>query len=370
MKKVLTIVVWFSLLLALTFFSAFFLIGRTTILDYSAKVKPYSIVFKSRDELRRAREGSSNLIIFMGDSSVAQPPWAIKGLPGIPKLLENEMRRLYPELGETRVVEWAFGGARMFHYYCLLFEAAPYKPDLVIVPINWRSLGPELAQWQKTFEFPELSAMVPSKERANPAAKDVFQFEGISRPKQSLYMFYRPTLYFSGLKMWFRIQSGMESPSDPLENLLNELPPAKQLIANFSEEKLFSQYEIRITDDNSQLETMRLLVEAADRLDMKVLFYITPIHIEEMSRRRAFEPDVLRESLGRVTESARSETSVCLNLLGLFGEENFIDCFEHYSPIGNHKVALALAPTVSKILKPADNGSKLSQARPMEGHKR
>jgi hypothetical protein len=89
---------------------------------------------------------------------------------------------------------------------------------------------------------------------------------------------------------------------------------------------------------------------------MNLLFYITPIHVDEMRRRPRFNARTYRESIGRVVEAATSETSSCLNLLALLREEEFIDFYEHYRPEGNRRIARALTPAVYKLIASAEGG--------------
>jgi len=350
MEKPLSILLWHVLSLLCVLVVALLAIGKSSILECSAKTKPYAVVFQTRNLLGRANQASDRLIIFFGDSSVAQPPWAERDAPDIPTILQHELRKGHPEFGEVSVVTGAFNGARMFHYYCLLFEAEKYSPDLVIIPINWRSLGPKSPEWREKYPFFELSALVPLGERTFESGERIFQLEDIPPSRQLMYSLHRPLLYLRGLRMWTRIKLGMESKEEPLSSRVKELPTAEVMIGLFSDEELFRTYANEIAGDNSQLAILRSLVETSNRRGLKVLFYITPIHAQEMRRRPRFRVPTLWESIGRVVQAATSETSICLNLLELLGAEDFIDFYEHYKPEGNRMIATALVPGVQELI--------------------
>jgi len=352
----LSIVLWHLFSLGCVSLFALYAIGKPSVLACSSKLKPYAVAFQTKSLLEQACLSSDRLIIFFGDSSVAQPPWAESNSPGIPATLAAELRASYPEIGEVSVVEWAFNGARMFHYYCLLFEAAKYSPDAVIIPINWRSLGPKSEEWRRIYHFPELSALVPLREMAFEPGKGVFELEDIPPLGRFAYVFHRPMLYLRGMRMWLRIRLGMESEGDPASVRPETLPPVSVLMSFFSDEELFRTYANDIARGNTQLRILRALTEAAGRQGMNVLFYITPIHVDELRRRPRFNARMCRESVGRVVEAATSETSMCLNLLELLREEDFIDFYEHYRPEGNRKIARALAPAVRRLIATADEG--------------
>ncbi|UCD58517.1 MAG: hypothetical protein JSV16_05230 [Candidatus Hydrogenedentota bacterium] len=352
MTKVLHIFLWYVFSVSFVLLSAPPFIGKPVLLKYSAKLKPYGMIFQTVPEIRGARSSSDEIILFFGDSSVVQPPWAKKDTPHIPALLQTELQQNHPEVGKVSLIEWAFGGARLFHYYCLLFEAEKCSPALLIIPINWRSLGPRSVEWSELFAFHELSALVPFSERVNRYGDSPLHLEGISLTRHVKYsLSQRPLLYLSGLKLWARTTFGIEPEQESLSDPPGELPSAKELIGQFSDEKLFAQYANELAPNNLQLRVLRSLVETSARRGIKLLFYITPIHVDEMRQRKLFQPTKFRNSVERVVESATSETSMCLNLVSLLGEEDFIDYFEHYSLEGNQKIARALAPMIPELLK-------------------
>ncbi|MBI4831835.1 MAG: hypothetical protein HY801_09845 [Candidatus Lindowbacteria bacterium] len=350
MKKILQLILWYGLFIAALFLLPLLVVGKTAVLKSSERIKPYAVIFQTREK-RTAARTNDEVIIFFGDSSVSGPPWAEKDKPRTPALLETELRESYPDLGRVSVLDWSFDGARLFHYYCLLFEAEKYSPALVIVPINWRGLGPTAAGWKELYDFPELSASVPLSERGFSPGKKFFAVEGISALKQINYLPMRPTLYITGLKMWARISLHMEPEEEPMSHLRGTLPDPAWLMTQLSDYYLFTQYPNDLSDRSVQLWSLRWLAETASRKNIRLLFYITPIHVEEIRNREVFDPVRFQQSLWKIAAFSNCGTSICVNLVDLLHEKDFIDCFEHYTHSGNTKVATALASSVNELMK-------------------
>jgi hypothetical protein len=325
------------------------MIGPQTALKYAVKIAPYAVIYHNRPA-RAANASTGRLIFYFGDSSVAPPPWARTDTPRIPAVLEDVLADSYPELGPVTVVDWSFAGARLFHYYCLLFEAADYSPDLIIIPINWRNLGPRSWESEERFSFRELGALVPLSECTTSAEKAILRREGISAPKRFFSPLTQPVLCIKGLKTWGRIRLGLESEEDPAARLLEGLRSDETIIDRFGDKQLFEQYTLEVSTSNPHLETLRLLAETATRRRNVLLFYITPIHIDEMRQRKPFDPFIFADSVVRLANTTTFGTSFCLSLVSLLRETDFIDCFEHYTPEGNRTIARALAPEVRKLL--------------------
>jgi len=350
MKSCLQILTWCLVSLTLIFLMALRTTGQSDAMRHAAKIKPYAAAFQTADEIREARRRNEKIILFFGDSSVAQPPWAEKHASGIPALLEENVRGSSSAPRDVSIIDWAFNGARLFHYYCLLFEAEKHEPALIVIPINWRMMGPRSTEWKTKFTFAELSAAVPPGERARATGRSMLEREGVTPARHVLYSLRRPLLSITGLKMWGRIRLGMEPEEDPSSDLLEGLPQARELITRVSDKRLFKNYTAEITDDNSQLAALRSLVETSTRRDIRVLFYLTPIHLQEMHRRKRFDRASFSKSVARVAASATSETCACLDMTSLLGEEDFIDYFEHYTEEGNRTIARALAPEVTRLI--------------------
>lgn len=357
MKAVLKILFWLSAILAGSFLVACCAIGRETLLAHAAKVKPYAVAFQRASDQPDAGGGSESApgrpVVFLGDSSVAQPPWAVEGSPPIPALLQDAIREVSPRYGQIQVIDWSYPGARPFHYYCLLFLAEKRGFSLLIIPINWRGLGPGSSEWRRMCAFPELSALVPARERRFPSGRAVMAAEDISPLRQRFYLLHRPLLFLAGLKPYVSSRFTSDVEDVPQRRTLQMLSPDDHIIERYSDDRLFRQYPEEIPEGAQALRTLDSIVETASRRRLTVLFYIAPIHLDEMRRRPAFDAAAFAASVDRITAAATSETTVCLNLTDLLRERDFIDNIEHYAPAGNRAVAAALAPKVQELLPAA-----------------
>ncbi|RJP19358.1 MAG: hypothetical protein C4520_12980 [Candidatus Abyssobacteria bacterium SURF_5] len=355
---------WYTLFLIIPTGAALCALGGDAILTESAKVKPYAVVFRDAKEARAARRKSDRLIIFLGDSSVAQPPWAEKGTPRTPALLESELSRSHPQLGTVSVLDWSFDGARFFHYFCLLFHALEYEPDLVIIPINWRNLGPSSWEQDPIYAFRELSRLVPLSERDRPASRRLFARENISGRAHLMHIARHPLLYLEGLRVWSRDRLGIRQTPD-LENL--QLPSVAEFMAGFSDRKLLEFYPPEISPQNPQVDTLRALAQAYAESGLRTLFYITPIHMDELRSRKPFDEAAFRTSTQMVAAAVSSEGGGCVDVSGLLEESLFIDCFEHYSPRGNLALARALAPEAVRLVS-APRPQRMPERPPAQTH--
>lgn len=351
-RRIMRILFSFVLLLAIFFLGALLLAGRSRLLTHAAKIKPYSIAYLSPYLLTGQETGSDpqNLVIFLGDSSVAQAPWAQKGLPGIPDLLQGVLHESYQPTPHILVSDWSFAGGRLFHYYCLLFEAEKHSPSLLVIPINWRSIGPLSDEWNEAFAYPELSSLVPEPELSFPSSEKMMKIEGISHSMQILYAVHRPMLYVTGLKALILSELGSDPPLAPQIEVLQKLAPGEHLIERYSDDRLFRQYANLVAEDTVSLQALRLIVETAARRNLKVLFYITPIHLDEMRSRASFDATAFETSIERIIKAGSSDSTICLDLSALLTEDAFVDNYEHYTREGNYRIALALAPAVEESL--------------------
>jgi hypothetical protein len=319
---------------------------------HAASIKPYSVAYHSSypSAEEEAGSGPQNRVIFLGDSSVAQPPWAEKGSPSIPHLLQAIVNEPYQQTPHILVSDWSFAGGRLFHYYCLLFEAERQNSSLLVIPINWRSIGPLSVEWNKAFAFPELSSLVPAPERSFPSGEEMMNIEGISQYRQALYAAHRPLLYVTGLKALILSKLASEPPVAPQIEVLQKLPPGEHLIERYSDARLFRQYANVVTEDTPSLHALRLIVETSQRRDLRVLFYITPIHLDEMRSRPSFDETAFETSIEGMVTAGSSDSTICLDLSGLLTEDEFVDNYEHYTREGNRKIAVVLAPAVEESL--------------------
>lgn len=344
--------VWLSVSLAGLFLVALPVAGRSTLLHHAAEVKPYAVAYQpvSTASTSDAQPTAEHLIVFLGDSSVAQPPWAAKDSPAIPALLRDALRESASRGASARVVDWSFAGARLFHYYCLLFEAEKFSPSLIVIPINRRGLGPIADEWSEKFAFRELSSLVPLAERSSPMGAAVMRVEGVGSSRQRFSAIHRPVLYVAGMKNWILSPFRAEPGPAPQLKTLQALPPGEHIIERYTDERLFTQYPCVVAADSPPMTALRAIVEAAERHGTAVLFYTTPIHLDEMRRRPRFEAATFAASTESIVATATSNATACLDLSDLLREDDFLDNYEHYTPDGNRAIAMALAPEVSRLL--------------------
>jgi hypothetical protein len=325
-------------------YAAVRLTGAGTLLRHAAAVKPYAPIFQTAGALCEAASEDRGIIVFLGDSSVSQPPWADPGAPGIPALLQAELGGT----GECMVADWSYPAATFFDYYCLLFEARRYSPSVVIIPINWRNLGPLSWERAKPPAFPELSAAVPLTGAGTPS--DLLDSKGIGVTQRLVAPAHRPMLYLTGLRGLARTKAGFESDRGSFPR--DKMPSPGELAALLSDARLFSLYA-PVQPGDEQVEALCQIARAARPGGPRLLFYMTPIHMEEMRKRSARAAEAVLESTDAVAALLVAEGAECVNLAGILSECEFIDTAEHYTAEGNRKIARALAPAVRGMLTPA-----------------
>ena len=353
-SRILRILLWFSVSLAGLFLVTLLVAGRSTLLRHAAQVKPYAVAYQPVSHLAAfthdVQPTAQHLIVFLGDSSVAQPPWAAGDSPAIPAILRDALRESSPLGASVRVLDWSFAGGRLFHYYCLLFEAEKLSPSLIVIPINRRGLGTIADEWSERFAFRELASLVPLAERSFPTGAAVMRVEDVGSSRQRILAIHRPVLYVAGMKNWILSPFRAEPGPAPQLKTLRALPPGEHIIERYSDERLFTQYPRVIAHDSPPMTALRAIVETAQRRGTAVLFYTTPIHLDEMRRRPRFEAATFAASTESIVAAATSNATACLDLSDLLREDDFLDNYEHYTPDGNRAIAMALAPEVSRLL--------------------
>ncbi|UCD56270.1 MAG: hypothetical protein JSV16_10575, partial [Candidatus Hydrogenedentota bacterium] len=110
------------------------------------------------------------------------------------------------------------------------------------------------------------------------------------------------------------------------------------------------RYPMEISRDNPTLKLVRLIASTSSRRGVRVLFYITPIHVQQMRTTKNFDAAAFHRSLALVMEQGSIGTTRCVNLVDLLDESDFADGAEHYKEEGQRKLALALLPQVGEIL--------------------
>jgi len=129
-----SIVVWYFLIIGTIYSILLWTAGLKTALLHLGTGKAYSEVLLSSLDLPRKPDENRKRIFFLGDSTIAM----LKDKSNPPMLLQEELEKKYGE-GSLEVIDWAFGAASTFHYYCLACKAQDYSPALIIFDINYRS---------------------------------------------------------------------------------------------------------------------------------------------------------------------------------------------------------------------------------------
>ncbi len=301
---------------------------------------------------------ADHLIFFFGDSSVAGPFLTQRdpNYLNTPKFLESELQLLIHPHRSVRVVDWSFAAASMFEYYCLLCRAEKYAPSLIIVPINWRFFTP-LVYDDPQWDFSELSALAPLLESFGPGVESPMDIERISLTDRFNLSCRYWGLYATGVKRWLKSTfKDSEAEQDVIAARRTVAWNERRLFEKLSKEKLdydwaAQNYPMRIDEDNKMLRLLRAFSHAAERRNIQVIFYVTPINIEQIKAVGAFEADLFQESLERMVDTAASRGAVCLDLSGLLGSEFFLDPFEHYAEEGHRRIASLLLPEILEKLK-------------------
>lgn len=177
------------------------------------------------------------------------------------------------------------------------------------------------------------------------------RLEGISLLNQRLYRFHRPLLFLTGLKMCLVSRITEDSSVSPTQIAVLELfPPGEHVIERYSDGRLFTQYANTIPPESASMQVLHSIVETATRRRLKTLFYIVPIHVDEMRERVSFDAVSFDASLQRIVRATTSDVTACLDLSDLLHEDDFLDNYEHYTPPGNRAIAEALAPAAMQLL--------------------
>lgn len=361
--------------------------GVHDIASYASKSKPYSVLFgqnlwqgwggfsHSRQAAGTQKQAS---LLFFGDSNMFYPfsDEDKEMAPLLEKALSQRMRPLGP-----RVSSWQFMGAWMFHYYCMSCWALKTPPDLIIIPINWRSFSRKWTNNKKYFH-PELSGLVPLFQRFPSSQMNPIRSRNISMIKQVEYKFSLYSVYFIGIRSWARSNIKTffrkllsDEDVEALEKNDIELPGQEEIDAEFGGEatqegspkgltrRYFKPSELRlyfsmkITDSNPTIRALSALAYVASKHhDGKVLFFIWPLDADFLAENGAWDEKAYKDSLKVIMNAADSENIEVLDLSSLLDHEHFFDDTGHCRVNGREKIAEALAPKIVEILE-RDSGS-------------
>lgn len=345
------------------------LIGTREILEKAIEVKPYSVALKPSAYTAFERQEKITRILCFSDSNFFSPSE------------EDIIKKT--KLSDVAIVQQAFEGASMFDYYCLFHRAATFRPDLVIVPINWRSFG---SAWinSRMFFHPELSALVPFSSGVLSSRENPIRARGISPIKQLEYKIYLYSLYPSGIKIWLGdnmrsflgISADTRTPPSSLiegagvaiSSVLRQMD--RERVSDAIEEKmdvgevagggfgrsdadfqrLVRMYPMNVNDDNLMIIGLRALASVASQQRVKILFYIWPIDHEFLSDVGILDESALHQSKMRVKQATKKDCVYFLDLSGILQHSDFFDIHGHCKPEGYEKINAALVQQIAEIL--------------------
>ena len=352
--------------------TCFQIIGQQRILEYATESKPYALLFSKLSSGDLFENENSAKIICPGDSNYFHPPdTGFAAHPEtfdihIPGLILAEMKELEME-PEPEFLDWSYVGAHMFDYYCLYYRAVKLSPDLIIVPINWRSFGSSWIQSNAYFHA-ELSAFVPLQSDLPPTHRDPVRSKGITILEQLVYKADIISIYRAGLRNWASEVRRSTLSQQAEKSVLPEIPELLFLKNRKNGEKasekqtprrsrMKSTFPIPLPDSNLTFQRMSALAHVASQHDTKILFYIWPLDAELLAEVGALDVAAFEASKKKIRETIDADAwdnIFYVDLSGLLEHEYFDDILGHCTIKGRRKIAGALAPKIIEILEKGD----------------
>ena len=366
-NKTTRIAICYATILASVAVGLFFAVGREKLLAYATESRPYSMLFSGYSHRDLLEHSGSFKIICLGDSNYFYPPdIRFAADPEtfdahIPGLINEEMKAcgFAPEPSFT---EWAYAGANMLDYYCLFYKAVKLAPDLIIIPINWRSFSQSWIE-SPTFFHPELSAFAPLDTDLPLSYEDPIRAAGITAIKQIEYKIHILSLYKIGFENWSSKIRGSalgKNKTDGISNALFGLPARRkkdlkiELLIDDTEEFFQLYYPATVSPENLTFKRMRSLAFIASQHDIKVLFYIWPLDKELLTETKRWQESTFDDSKWIVANAIDAESRkdvFFFDLSDLLAHEDFHDAAGHCTAEGKKKIAEALAPQIALILR-------------------
>jgi len=355
-------------------------IGPKTILEYASESKPYSILLDPTSyEALPSGEDSTRIICF-GDSNYFYPPHEKPSTDSADTYMSN---LLYEEVSnrsnfrDLGISQRAFASAGMFDFYCMAYEALEFSPDLIIVPINWRSFGVDEwdtfgNEWMEgSYWFhPELSALAPLRDGLSANYENPVRFRGITAAKQLQYKISFYTLYPIGIKAWAlenakSLLAALREDMNPSAFAAEERvateprPPApvrkagRAKIKKTLDKDALAAFPMKIEDSHLTYRCLAPLANVASRRGTKILFYVWPVDQEYLEKVGRLDKSSFEQSKKLLREAVDQENVYFADLSGLLEHKDFYDNLGHCMVEGRQKIAQALAPEIIDIL----NGS-------------
>jgi hypothetical protein len=337
-------------------------VDRDSFLKYAMDTKPYSAIFQ-KEALAINHEANHPTLICFGDSCYYFPNDRRLNFRNfdrhIPGLLSQQLNRAGSE-SSIKVVEWAYPGAGLkFDYYCMFFRAKTYKPDLILIPINWRSFS---HGWLiQEVDHPELCSFVPLRARLTPEIDDFLRENGISlikhlESKLTIFAFYVTGMKLSVKEKLLHPSAGENEKKEG--NNEADLQMEQQMM---DLDVLVYNYPSSLNASNPTLRGFTAFLEEASRNRQKVLFYIYPelLQTSDLYKRAAF--DASKERLIELVKKHNSNSIQIYDLFELLPHDLFYDQWGHFTLEGRRKLAEALAPKVREMI--VSDGGELNPSK-------
>ncbi|RJP67863.1 MAG: hypothetical protein C4532_14035 [Candidatus Abyssobacteria bacterium SURF_17] len=352
------------------------IIGMDSVFAHASRSKPYAVVFSNQHRRTVQNHNNAIRIVSMGDSNYFYPV-DTDVHPSVSRIfLEENIEESFCAHGgdvKVDVIDWAFVGARMFHFYCLYYEALRYSPHIIIVPINWKWFAKIAAT--EEYWFPELTALVPVRSRdLDGSDMNPLTSRGISTMKQIEYKAHYYFLFPIGIKAWaienkkgffdnptaraMFIKKQMERKTAvplPPEFGEEETKSRKRFIADRS--RVASRFPMDISESNLTFRDLCALADVASKHGTHVLFYIWPMDREYLTDMGAWDQSAFEVSRERIINATHKRNVHFVDYSGLLQREHFYDWGAHCVREGRIKVGQALAPEIVAILKNASVNS-------------
>lgn len=330
MKRPHLIVFWYLIFVLSFYFAVFFIMGKRALLQRATIIRPYAEFYLTTDWIGDAEKSADKLVFFFGDSTLLGG--RDKQGRGAAEMVGAELKARHPELGQVSVVNKAFGSATLFHFYCLMFRAEKYSPDLLIIPLNWYWFGAETDYWSGKQHLRQMASMVPIREYFSPENGNPLELAGVSLADRILYSLDMYLLCGAGLKVW--ISERFDLP------MMLKRPAKPQWLPLGS-----AGFRSVLCPSHPSVDLLRYIANTANDRDLRVLFYIAPMPYEKVQQWEKHDPDLFECSIQRLLNASTTRNTRCINLVKLLSVDQFTDGL-HYNFSGHVDITEALVPQV------------------------
>lgn len=355
------IALWYLLITGAIYSVLLWTAGIKTALLYLGSGKPYNQVLISFIELPKKPPENSKRIFFFGDSTIA----FLKSRHSPPALLQEELEKEYGK-GSFEVVSWAFGGASMFHYYCLACKAQDYSPSLIIFDINYRSYSQDWRKMvygkQDRIMGRELAVVTPLAEKFDAGLISPLELEHITPfSRLGLELDFWETCYVRGIKLWLKdagrrlLYKGASFDSQRKGELSESHVKWQIVLRKLAERELTPRivresYPPVVPRNHPELLSLEAFTDALNRRHIPYVAYLTPLNLKLIDKYGAYNEEEFHSYIRYIEGIVSSHGGIFLDLSDALEPEDFQDRIEHYKPPASAKIISKLAPMVKQII--------------------